>query len=434
MKIYLCSYLNPLSDKKCEFVKQGAVVIENGLFIDKGIDYKILKKYQKCNALVVNWSGKLMMPSFFDMHFHWVQDDVRLMPKDSLLEWLKKYTWPYEEKFKSLDYTKKKVQKFKEELLAVGTLGGACFASIHPHTVELAIEKFIGDFTIGNVLMTMNSPADLCQTDQEAIETVLKLSPKFKKKYALTPRFAPTTSPAVMKKTAIIAKKNNSFIQTHLSETQNEIDYVLEIYKAMDGFKKVKNYTEIYHKCGILSSKTILGHGIYLSKDELQLLKKTKSAIAHCPTSNGPVKDQGLGSGLFNFKLTEKYKIPWALGSDIGGGPYLSMFDVMNSFVLQNKKKNILEATFTKALYHATLAGAKILKIDKETGNLEKKKAANFIVLQTPHYKTGDNAEDILKKIVKNLMKNRSHADQLIEMTFYKDQNVYARNSKIIGQ
>jgi guanine deaminase len=142
----------------------------------------------------------------------------------------------------------------------------------------------------------------------------------------------------------------------------------------------------------------------------------------------------GLGSGLFNFKLTEKYKIPWALGSDIGGGPYLSMFDVMRSFVEQNKKKKVLGATYTKALYRATCAGARILQLEKTQGNLEKKKIANFIVVNAPAMKQKESAEDILKKLIAPLSKKRTKFDQIVEQTYYQGSLVYSRSSKTTGQ
>jgi guanine deaminase len=237
-----------------------------------------------------------------------------------------------------------------------------------------------------------------------------------------------------MKETAKIAKKNKSFIQTHLSETENEIDYVMSIYKNIKGFTKTKSYTDIYDKCGILSAKTIMGHGIYLSKDELAVLKKTKTSIAHCPTSNAPIKEQGLGSGLFDFKKIEKNKIAWALGSDIGGGPYLSMFDVIRSFVDQNKKHKVSGATYIKGLYRATLAGAEMLQLEKESGNLKPLKMANFIVLHTPKKKLHETVEDILKALVKPIQKKRILSDKIVEMTFCKGELVYSRNSKTTGQ
>lgn len=437
-KIILGNYLNPITDLKCQLIKDAGICLKYSdkkkgyCVLEVGAVEKILKKYgEKSDVEIINRSDKMILPSFFDMHFHWVQDDVRLMPKDSLLEWLANYTWPYEAKFRSIDYTREKVAKFTQELLAVGTLGGACYASIHPHSVEMALESFIGDFTVGNVLMTMNSPEYLIQSESEATLLVKDLSSRFKQRYALTPRFAPTTSPKVMSEASKIAKKNKSFIQTHLSETKNEIDYVLQIYKKLAGFEDVKSYTEIYKRTGILSKKTIMGHGIYLTPQELKMLAQSKTAIAHCPTSNAPVKELGLGSGLFNFKLIEKNKIPWALGSDIGGGPYLSMFDVMRSFVEQNKKKKIKAATYTKALYRSTLAGAKILGLDKSTGNLEKGKLANFIVLPAPKIKKDDNAEAILKKIISSNTKKRELYDSIIEETYFRGECQYRKNESI---
>ena len=429
INIVVTNIINPISDKKADLLLNHAIVIKNGKILEVGESFKLISKFQKSTPLIIDRSDYLCLPTFFDMHFHWVQDDVRLMPKDSLLEWLSKYTWPYEEKFKSLDYTKNKVKKFAAELIQNGTLGGACYASIHPHTVDLALENFIGNFTIGNVLMDMNSPDYLSQSSDAAIETVKKLSPKYKEKYAVTPRFAITTSPLVMKETSKIAQKNKSFIQTHLSETKNEIDFVLSIYKKIKGFEKVETYTEIYQKSKVLGPKTIMGHGIYLSNDELKLLAKTKTAICHCPTSNAPVNELGLGSGLFNFKIVEKHKVRWALGSDIGGGPYLSMFDVMRSFVLQNRKKKIKEATFVKALYRSTLAGAELLNRNKLNGSIDKKKEANFILIKMPKMKN-ISSEKVLEKIILNSKSQRENYQHLIQETYYQGKNIYSVISK----
>ena len=88
--------------------------------------------------------------------------------------------------------------------------------------------------------MTMNSPEYLLQSKKECLEITKNLSKKFKSRYAVTPRFAITTHPDVMNKSAQFAKKNNSFIQTHLSETKEEIQAVMDIYAGMPGFEKVK--------------------------------------------------------------------------------------------------------------------------------------------------------------------------------------------------
>ena len=431
-KIFLGDYLNPLNDKTCKWVRQGALVARKSTTGDYkwcfiGSEKEALKKYgQKPSIEVCEFPGGIIAPGFYDMHFHWVQDEVRTMPKNSLLKWLSEFTWPHEAKFKSLDFTKKKAKIFSEDLLKAGTIGGACYASIHGHTVDWALKEFKGDYIVGNVLMTMNSPKYLTQTKAQALRLVTSKSNKFQKKYALTPRFAPTTHPEVMKEGSKLAKKNKSFIQTHLSETKNEINYVLGLYKDHKGFEKVASYTEIYKRCGLLGPRTIMGHGIHLSAEELKLLAKSKTAVAHCPTSNAPVKDLGLGSGLFDFKKIERAGVRWALATDIGGGPFLSMLDVIKSFVDQNKAKKIKGATYTKAFFRATQAGADLLQLSKSRGNFQENKLCNFIVLEKPMLKKEDKAEDVLKRMLSR--KKRENLGELVSQTFLNGESVYQKS------
>ena len=166
-----------------------------------------------------------------------------------------------ENNFKSRSYTKNKIKAFSKQLIESGTLSGGCYSSIHSHATELAISHFPGEIVVGNVQMTMNSPGYLLQSKKECLEITKNLSKTFKSRYAVTPRFAITTHPDVMNKSAQFAKKNNSFIQTHLSETKEEIQAVMDIYSGIPGFEKVKSYTEVYEKSGILGEKTIMGMG-----------------------------------------------------------------------------------------------------------------------------------------------------------------------------
>lgn len=434
-KIFLCDILNPVSDKKAQLIRKGAIALK--LVTDKaskrqvyriqevGKEKEILNKYAgKVGTEVVDMVGQVAMPSFFDMHFHWVQDDVREMPKANLLEWLSKYTWPYESKFQDRKYSIDKALDFAQKLCQVGTLGGACYSSLHAHSADDALKYFPGDFTVGNVLMDINSPDYLTHSAKEAIKMVETQTKKYGPRYAVTPRFAITTSPEVMLAGAKAAKKNKSFIQTHLCETTNEIEFVLSIYKNIKGFEKVKNYTEIYKKCGILSSKTIMGHCIHMSKEELEMMQKSKTSIAHCPTSNGPIKELGLGSGLFDFKKTEKYGIRWALASDIGGGPFLSMFDVMRSFVEQNKAAKRAGASYTKALYRSTIAGAEMMGLQKLAGSLDKGKKANIIFVDSA---AGTSAEKVLEKMIGRYRKDRAHYSDMVNYTYWEGHEVYAK-------
>ena len=422
-KIILGNFFSPKSDKKFDWFEEGAMVLKrsakNNIYQIENIipkaDLSIVAKYWRSYE-VIDYSNKLIIPPFCDLHFHWVQDDVRKMPKDSLLTWLKDYTWPMEKKFSSKLYTKNKAKKFNRDLIDVGTLSGACFGSIHEHSVIEARNYFPEDIILGNVLMTMHSPDYLIQSPQEAVSLVKNLSRRYKQNYAVTPRFAITAQPDVMARVADIGRKNNSFIQSHLCETKEEIEFVLDIFSKFPGFNKVKTYTEVYKKSGILGAKTIMGHGIHLNNDELKMLSKTKTAIAHCPSSNAPVKQLGLGSGLFNFKKVEKAKIRWAFGSDIGAGPYLSMIDVINSFIRQNKNNS--SANYVKAIYRSTLAGAEILEKSHKFGSFEEGKDGSFLTLPLPRLPRSSTVESLLKKALYCPLASREDSLSFIESVY----------------
>lgn len=427
LKFYIATILNPKNDKECEFYLHGLLVTEGTgksakikdlLTLEKGV-----KKYgpvmNKRNT--VDFGHSVIMPGFYDMHFHWVQDDVREMGKDSLLEWLEKYTFPTEMKFADKAYSQKRADQFFKKLANHGTLGGAIYSSIHENAVDAAMKKARGHFVIGNVIMNMNSPEELTQSEESSLKLTRKLIKKYGTKHCFTPRFAITTTPRVMKEGSSLADKAKTFKQTHLSETPAEIDFVLSIYRKLPGFEKVKSYTEIYEKTGMLGPRSLMGHGIHLSTKELQTLSKTKTAVVHCPTSNAPIEEKGLGSGLFNFKLVEKNKVRWALGSDIGGGPYLSMFDVMRSFVDQNKKK---EANFVKALYRSTLAGAEILGISKNAGNLNKGKEVSFIVVPMAEDKLPKNAESLLSDLIGPYRLHRENYEGMVKDVYFQGQSI----------
>lgn len=420
--------LNPLSDTKCEFLKNGLLVVKKGKIKDLLSFEKGSRKYssQMTHANTRDFGNSLIMPGFFDMHFHWVQDDVREMAKDSLLEWLEKYTFPTETKYADHDYAELKAKGFFKKLSSTGTIGGACYSSIHENALHAAMDHVRGHFVIGNVLMNMNSPEALTQSDEESLKLTKKMIKKYGERHCFTPRFAISTSPKVMRKGSEMADDAKCFKQTHLSETPAEIEFVLSLYKKFPGFESVTSYTEIYEKTGMLGKRSLMGHGIHLSDKELKLLSKTKTSIIHCPTSNAPIKDKGLGSGLFDFKKTEKAKVTWALGSDIGGGPFLSMFDVMRSFVEQNKKKGIKEATFVKALHRATLAGAEIMGLGKKAGNFKANKDANFIVVPLKKNAAAQNAEEVLLRLVGQHKLARAKYDAMISHTCYQGDFIYS--------
>lgn len=391
--IYRGLILNPKSSSVCDFFVDGALVVENGKIKDIGDFQKLRNKYKK--AQVKNTDG-IIVPAFTDIHLHWVQNRVKGSFTGALLPWLKNHIWPEEAKFSEKKYTDKMVEQFYDELDSSGTRNAMIYSSIHKYSTEKALIEGNkhGNFIIGNVLMDQNSPKNLQVSTEEEIKLVEYFAKKYRSKFAITPRFAPTCSMELMKKIAKIAKKYGCFIQTHLSENKDELALVHKLFPAQ------KNYTDVYFQAGLLGPKTILGHCIHLSDQELKLLAKTKSKVAHCPTSNIALK-----SGRMPVEKLLKYKISYALATDIGAGPKLDMLDVMRAYLKVHKGhcKNINEVD---ALYRATLAGAEIMGIAKEHGNLDKGKKAEFNVFRAGENILGPRKNKDCVSVIKFMINN----------------------------
>lgn len=432
LKVVRGRFLNPVSDTSCDHFEDGILVgrCSDGKWIIEtlGPASEVAQRFDWNLESIPRNEGTLM-PPFYDTHFHWVQDKVRDMPKTSLLEWLERFTFPEEARFSDPNYAEAEAKTFWKRILATGTAGGLCYSSIHSTALDAAMKYAPPSFKIGGVLMTMNCPEFLRQTPEEAIAAASYGAQKYGDRYCVTPRFAPTTHPEVMTAGARLAKQAGLFQQTHICETLAEIEWVLSIYREFDGFGDAETYTEIYNRCGVLGPKTVMGHAIHLEPSELELLAKTDTAIASCPTSNAPIDERGLGSGLFNFEQAESRGIRWSLASDIGGGPYLSMFDVMRSFVEQNRDAEISGATYTKALYRSTLAGAQILGLDGVKGNFSPGKSFDFIqcIAPTRAAQTSD-VDDLLALTIKEAHR-REEYDDFVLATVIDGETVFEKES-----
>lgn len=419
-----------LSDGQSVYLPDGLVIMEkagasSGRIVAIGDAREQAAEYDLDIGDIPKTEG-LWLPAFFDTHFHWVQDAAREMPKYSLIEWLNTITFPEEAKFADAEFAGRAAGQFWKRILSTGTIGGLCYSSIHEVALDAAMRHAPEDFRIGNVLMTMECPDYLRQTESEAIDLVERSAACYGKRYVCSPRFAPTTGPAVMAAAADAAVRHSTFQQTHLGETVAEIEWVLGIYRGLEGFEDVGSYTEIYERVGMLGPQTVFGHCLYLSSDEWDLLAASGSRIASCPTSNAPVEQLGLGSGLFDYPEAEARGIPWALASDIGGGPYLSMFDVIGSFVDQHQAAGRADATYTKALHRATQKGAELMDL-KDRGAFKAGYYFDAIRVPMPEgdFEAG-TAEPVLAALIAQIG-SRGASESLVLETWVKGVECYAR-------
>ncbi len=188
-------------------------------------------------------------------------------------------------------------------------------------------------------------------------------------RYAITPRFAPTSTPELLERAGQLKREfPDAYVHTHISENRNEVLWVHQLFSFPE-------YADVYDHYGLLDERSVLAHGVWLTEEELDLLSRRGARIAHCPNSN-----LFLGSGLFRLHHTLERGVIVGLGSDIGAGTTPSMFTAMADAYKVQQVQNISLTPFE--LWHlATLGGARALSLDDETGSLEAGKSADFLVL-----------------------------------------------------
>lgn len=419
--------LQPVSDTDCRIFADGLILFDrDGTVRDIGPWGELAGKLPAEPEVEIEHAPAcFLVPGFYDLHFHWVQDKVRLQGKASLLEWLNQHAFPEEARFADAEYAETQASHFWSNIFSQGIVGGVVYSSVHTAALESAHRHIQGNFHIGNVLMTMHSQPALQTTREQAIAAMRFGLELLGNNYVISPRFAPATDPDTMKAAAQAAAESGCLVQTHLAETPAEIEWVLGLYRNLPGFSDVRSYTEIYDRCGLVGPRSIFGHGIHLSTEERKLLAERGSIIAHCPTSNAPIGNLGLGSGLFDFRAADQAGLPWGLASDIGGGPYLSPFDVMASFVQQNRDAGISSATATRALYRATVSNAALLGYD---ATLRPGSPASFVLVKNQPRETtrsNANADEILENLFEGIRMQRGLCESLVQSTWLHGHQLY---------
>lgn len=383
------------------------VVSEKGL-IEEVSEKDPRKKYKSYRFS--DRSDCLICPGFIDIHNHLPQHAFAGIGEKALLQWLKNYTFPREEKFKNDEVAKLSAKVFFDELVKNGTTTSLTYVTIHKSATDLAFksaEKAGIRAIIGKVMMNQNSPKLLTEKTEKSLADSIELIDKWhgydnRLFYVLTPRFAITCSWKLLKSIGAIAKDKGVYIQTHLSENPDEISFTKKL------FPNYKSYTDIYYQAGILGPKTIMAHCIYLDRIEISLIRKTQTKIAHCPTSN-----RFLMSGIMPFRTYQEEDLQMGLGTDVAGGYSLSMFNEMKEAIENSKLLFVFSKgaagppmTVAEAFYLATLGGAKVLSMQDKIGSLEKGKEADFLVIDykliDPMGSGGDykKPEQILSKLI----------------------------------
>ena len=358
------------------YVEDGLLLSENGIIQwfgpwDEG--QRLIPE----QVQVQHYPDQLIVPGFIDTHIHFPQTEMIGAYGEQLLEWLNTYTFPTEMQFSDPAYAQKIAAFFVQELLKNGTTTALVFCTVHPQSVDAlfaAAEQHQMRLIAGKVMMDRHAPDALCDTADGAYRDSKALIEKWHGKgrnlYAITPRFAPTSTPEQLARAGELKTEYpDVYVHTHLSENKNEIAWVKELYPEQNG------YLDVYRHYGLTGSRSVFAHCVHLEEQEWDCMHQTGSAIAFCPTSN-----LFLGSGLFPLKKTWDKQVKVGLGTDIGAGTSFNQLQtIQEAYKVQQLQGSKLSAF--EALYHATLGGAKALDLADKLGNFNIGKEADFAVL-----------------------------------------------------
>ena len=325
--------------------------------------------------------GRIIAPGFVDMHIHYPQTDVIGAPAEGLLPWLENYTFPHEKRFSAPDYAADVASFFIAELLRNGVTTALTFATSHPtsvHALFTEAQKHHMRLITGKVLQDRHSPDGVRdETEQSLVDTETLIQQWHgvdRLGYAITPRFAPTSTPAQLRGAGeLAAKYPEVWVQSHVAENLGEIAWAREL------FPESASYLATYADFGLMRKRAVYAHCIHFDDSDRALMRESGAVAAISPTSN-----LFLGSGFFDYAGADRIGFGYGLASDVGGGTSFSPFHTMLAAYYvgrEGQTKTGLSLSPQHLWWQHTAGAAQALDLAGVVGNLQPGCEADFVVL-----------------------------------------------------
>lgn len=364
------------SPQAWEYIEDGLLVVEDGKVKNVGMAAKLLPALHG-DIRIVDHLGKLIVPGFVDVHTHYPQVDMIASPGKQLLDWLENYTFPAERRYSDAEFARASADFFIDELLRNGTTTALVFGTVHKQSVNAFFEAAAAKrlrMIAGKVLMDRNCPDYLRDTPEsgynDSAELIAKWHGRERLHYAITPRFAITSSPRQLELAGLLAREHpTARIHSHLAENSEEVAWIRQL------FPHTRSYLDVYDHYGLLREHSVLAHCIHLDEPDRRRMAESGATAAFCPTSN-----LFLGSGLFDIAATDRAGMRFAIATDVGGGTSFSMLRTLSEAFKVGKMGGHFLSPL-RALYLSTLGGASALGLGGFIGNFESGKEADFVIL-----------------------------------------------------
>mgnify|MGYP001964215173 FL=1 len=380
MKAYRAALLRFDDNRQALYDSDGLLVVgDDGRIADVG-SWQALRE-RHANVPVEHLPGRLLAPGFVDMHIHYPQTDVIGSPADGLLPWLENYTFPHESRFSDAQHAAESADFFIEELLRNGVTSALVFSTSHAASVDalfsLAEARGMRLMT-GKCLQDRFCPEGVAdQTEQglrESEELIQRWHGRGRLGYAITPRFAPTSTDAQLAGAGELARQYpDVWIQSHVAENLAEVRWVAEL------FPQARSYLDVYDRFGLMRERAVYAHCIHFDDTDRALMRDTRTAAAICPTSN-----LFLGSGFFDYDALARVPFLHGLASDVGGGTSFSPFHTMLAAYYAGREgltKAGVSLSPGALWWQHTAGAAQALGLEGVVGNLAVGCEADFLVL-----------------------------------------------------
>jgi guanine deaminase len=355
--------------------RRGAVAVADGRIVETGPADRLRAAHPR--ASTIDHGDGLILPGFVDAHAHYPQTAIIASWGKRLIDWLEAYTFPEEARFADPAYASAQAETYLDLLIAHGTTSVASFCTIHPASVDAlfaAAERRGMAVTAGRTCMDRNAPDALRDSalaaHDESAELIGRWHRRGRARYAITPRFTPTSSPAQLEALgALWARHPDCAMQTHLSEQREEVAWVAALEPA------ARDYLDTYEAHGLLGPGAMFGHAIWLTDRERARLAEAGATAIHCPTSN-----TFIGSGLFDCARAVAGGVGVGLATDTGGGSSFSMLRTMAAaYEIGQLSGTALHPA--QLLWLATEGSARAMRRADEIGTLAAGSAADLVVL-----------------------------------------------------
>ena len=372
-------------------ILRGDLLVVDGRIADVGATGKTAD-------LVIDATDCAVLPGFVQTHIHLCQTLFRGAADDlSLIDWLKKRVWPMEAAHTAASI-RASARLGVAELIKGGTTCALTMETVN-HTDEVfkVVEETGFRATIGKCMMDKGEgvPSALHEeTERSVRESVTLLEAWHGKadgriRFCFAPRFAVSCTRELLSQVAELARDRGVMVHTHASENRSEC----ELVERETGMRNIAYLDSV----GLSGRHVALAHCIHIDEQEMQILKRTRTNVAHCPSSN-----LKLGSGIAPITKMLETGISVSLGADGAAcNNRLDMFTEMRTAALLQKVLHGPEAMpASRALRMATIDGANAIGIGDEIGSVETGKRADLILISLARLELTPRPVDIVSGIV----------------------------------